>query len=422
MKNLGHNRSEQLVAQIITGILAIVFLGFEYDRVSDFGIYLQASSDLHLGKNIYLELYGPDRRFHYMGSPGLAWILTPFTFISPTLAALIWKTLNLLMLYRVLGLLQAYLVKAGVNQSSVDKAVVFAVLFTSFLLYRNFHMAQFTVLLLFVSLESIESARTEGKSGYGALMLSLGIISKLVPVVVLPYLVYRGHWRNVLLTLLVLLLVVLMPSITLGWEENLYLYQEWWRSINPVRDHNVFDLSTRTIHGIAALISTLTIDGIGNDFSLPLRRHAVNMDPQVVVYLILAVKAILVLGTLWVLRISTLFKPQKRPLDRLYEISYILLITPLIFPQQRSYAFLFILPALFYIGYGLFSSIEVRTGLLVTLLSVAFLFLNLELFLGHFREYYWHYKTLTYGVLIVLGILIWMRPRRITGFSEPEVS
>jgi len=250
--------------------------------------------------------------------------------------------------------------------------------------------------------------------------LGLGITVKILPIVALPYLLFRGYWKQVLLSILFLALTLFLPALTLGFDFALVLNKAWITSISPTSDMNVFDVSQNVVHGIATLISTLTIDGIGNDYSLSLKRNIIDVNPSIVVGIIMAVKGLLLLSILFVLRLKTFFKDIGINIQSFYELSYILLISPLVFPQSRIYNFLFLLPAMSYFSYLI---IKHREGLSMTvkvLLSLSVLILNLELILGNFREYYWHFKSLTYATLVLLLLLLWLKPEKFQLSNKDE--
>jgi hypothetical protein len=277
-------------------------------------------------------------------------------------------------------------------------------------LYFNFHLVQFTIFLLFSVLESIYRIRNKKQISFGALILSLGIITKLLPVVAIPYFIFRGYFKAAFLSLTFTFLLFFVPSLYVGLEYNTAQNLAWANSINPSQSLNVFDVSTRNIHGVASLISTLTIDGIGNSYSLKVKRNIVDLDPQIVIILILVVKLFLICFSLFFLNLKSIFRDNDSRIKQLWELSYILGVIPLIFPQQRSYAFLFLFPAIAYLVHHCFfyaKKINYKYALLLILILTL---TSLELLLGHFRQYYWHFKTLTYASLFLLLLLSLKRP------------
>jgi hypothetical protein len=98
--------------------------------------------------------------------------------------------------------------------------------------------------------------------------------------------------------------------------------------------------------------------------------------------------------------------PQGR--QRIFELSWILAIVPLIFPHQQFYAFAFQLPAVACVLYHCFlTGGKLR---LVIPLVIVFLAFNLQLLLGEFTKFYEHFKMVTFGGLITL-VLLWVSRR-----------
>ncbi|MBC7390953.1 MAG: DUF2029 domain-containing protein [Opitutaceae bacterium] len=408
------NKIRKITLGIIMGVLGIVYLGFEYFQDGDFFIYYHASRELFQLKNIYREFYGACECFPYFGSPTLALILGPFANLPFFFAAFLWKGLNLFFLYRSWILLEKYFDLNGFTKNEYITFVTSSIFSVSFVIYRNFHLGQFTIFLLYVILEGIYQIRS-GKAAFGSAIIALGIISKVMPIVALPYLIYRNHWKSALMVIAFTMIFLFLPMVYLGWEQTLFLIKEWKTSIDPVNEMNIFDVSTNDIHGLASLISTLFIPGIEDLHTLHLRRHIFVLNKETVELIIHAGRLLLIVGTIYFLR-TWPFKKEDNPLKQIWELGYILLITSLVFPQQRLYAFYFLFPALTYLVYNF---IVIRKSKDFTLsiskwwfyiFILGVLIFNLELILGNFRQFYWHYKTVTYSVLILLVVLSRLRP------------
>ena len=412
--------SEFTPLYIIIGVLLIVFVGFEFQLYGDFSIYFAASQDLAKGINVYTYNYGTNQDLPYMASPALAYLLYPFSLLSLPVAAAIWKMANILLLYRLWILLEKHFSSVNWKGKQHRTWILLSILSLSFILYRNFHLSQFTVLLLYLIFEGIYQIRKSKYLLLGPFLLGLGITVKILPIVALPYLLFRGYWKQVLLSILFLALTLFLPALTLGFDFALVLNRAWITSISPTSDMNVFDVSQNVVHGIATLISTLTIDGIGNDYSLSLKRNIIDVNPSIVVGIIMAVKGLLLLSILFVLRLKTFFKDIGINIQSFYELSYILLISPLVFPQSRIYNFLFLLPAMSYFSYLIIKHREGLSMSVKVLLALSVLILNLELILGNFREYYWHFKSLTYATLVLLILLLWLKPEKFQLSNKDE--
>lgn len=393
-------------------LLCVVFLGFEYDRLGDLHIYLSASSDLFKEGNIYKNLYGK-KFFFYLGNPFLSVLVYPLTFLSFTLVAELFKLLNILLLFRIWRLILNYFSSTSISPKKLAlfQSIVFVCCF--FLIYSNLHMVQFTILLLYLSLEGLYQIIEKKRNLLGAFLVSLAIGIKLSPIVLIPYLIYRNQIKAALWSILLCTAYFFLPVLVLGWTENMQLWGDWWTRIEPVSKEQIFDTNNRKNHGISTLISTLFLkDLTDNVVHLSNRRYLIGLGEGAVQVLIYSARIFLASFTLYFMR-SMPFKKQPEKLSRLWEVSYLLMVIPLFFPQQRIYNFIFLLPAISYIVFRFLfekkSIPKVKVKQLV--FSLAIILLNLELLLGQYRKFYWHYKTITYATIVLLILLCFLPPK-----------
>lgn len=396
------------VLTVLLGLLFVAYVIVEYWHVGDFLIYYEAAKDLLLSKNIYTELYGAGKSWPYLSSPTMAFLLGPLTVLPFELGAALWKTTNILFLGWIWLILESWFDVRRLTKSEYLFFILSSFLSVSYVIYRNFALNQFTVFILLTAIVGTFLIFRKGKKVLGGCILALGICCKLMPIVLVPYLFFRREWRAGFASILFTAFWFLFPGLLLGFGEEITLLTDWMKVSNPNNDMNVFDVFTRDIHGVSALISTLFIEGIGmNEFTLQIRRHIVNLDPDTVVVLIQLARLALIGFTFFFLR-SLPFVREKRPDWQFWEAGYILMVTPLIFPQQRQYAFFFLFPAIAYLTWSLIwlNRERISKGKKIPNLfyfyGMAILVFNLELILGHFREYYWHYKTLTYSVFALI--------------------
>jgi len=394
---------------IIFSLLIIVFLGFEFNSIGDLYIYLSASSDL-FSSDIYKELYGRPPLFFYMGNPFFTLCLYPITYLPFQLTSILWKLLNIILLLRVWKIIESYFYKNELPSKKGKIWLLSTFGASIFVIYANLHIVQLTILMLYFSLEGIYQIIKKENTLIGSLAISAAIAIKISPIVLLPYLVYRRYHKASLLIVLICFSFFFAPAFFLGWEKSYSLWSEWWAIIDP--QATIFDMNNRKNHGISALLSTLFIENIQDNVkNLTHRRHLINLGEHAVFFLINSGRLLLVLITLYFLRT----KPFKRIADNVFlfwELSYLLLVIPLIFPQQRTYNFLFLMPALAYLCFYFIHHKEnidyYKFKLYTFIFSV--LLLNLELLLGQFRKYYWHHKTITYAAILILILLMVIKP------------
>lgn len=392
-------------------ILLTIFIFSEYNRIGDFRIFLMASKDLSSRIDLYSMSYISG--FHYYYSPLFATLLYPFTKIPPQIIGLLWNSLSIILLWRTTYIFNNYFLKSY----NIDKKLtLFALFAISFPLYATLHMTQMSIFILYAIIESLYRIIKTKQKLLGALLLALAINIKILPIVFIAYLIYRNELKATLYVILFTALYLFIPSLVLGTQYNNELISSWCHIINPLNTLNTIDLDERGFHSITSLISALLTDQIG-PYELHLKRNICNLNTKTVAYCINFIRLAFVLFTLHFLK-KNIFKKENNKLKLFWEISYICLVIPLIFPHQQTYGFLLLFPAMYYITFyilnikkSLLKNIKIRTIYITTFLSV--IIINLELLLGEYRNYYWHFKTLTYGAVLLSITLALCNPNKI---------
>jgi len=278
--------------------------------------------------------------------------------------------------------------------------------------YSNFHLLQLTIFILCLCLEALNQTFYQQRKWLAGFLLGLALCFKITPIVFLPYLLYKLQWRSFIGSIGTIGFAILIPSVFLGWSSNLELWNNWIEALtieNP--DWAIFDMNNRKNHGIAAWLSTLFIADIqDNVVSLTHRRYLVDLGHEKVKYLIYLIRTGLVILTLYFLKANKL---SSEPLKLFWEWSYLFLVIPLFFPQQRLYNFILLLPAFSYLI--LFQVQRFKTTPInwkTILFSITILLFNLELLLGIFRKYLWYHKSTTYATIVLLIVLALRAPRQ----------
>jgi Glycosyltransferase family 87 len=416
-----HNLLKKYWFHFLLGIMLLSLVFFEARGQGDFFIFLSASQDLFLSKNIYVVHYVDG--FHYYYDVVFALILYPFTFLPLYIVKVIWLLLNIFFVYRIWIILREYLPVSLLDKNHKLIFTLLSFVFILSFLKANIHLSQVTILILFLTLEGL-SQINKHKTISGSLLLALGITIKLLPIVIIPYLIYRKEWKSTLFTLSFIILLLLFPSMFIGFEYNNQLLTERWALINPMNQAHILDVSERSFHSLTTLLATLLVEGCGDKYILPLKRNITNIPIQKLNLIINIARAILALLTLYFLKTKP-FVNNVSNIQRLYEICYLCLIIPLIFPHQQHYAFFFVFPAstylLFYYIKVYFNSNQkvfekyfvlkkYTTGII---LFIIYFLCNSHFILGAFNPYYDHFKTLTYGVLLIIPVLALCNPEKL---------
>ncbi|MBD0257534.1 MAG: DUF2029 domain-containing protein [Cytophagales bacterium] len=398
----------------VPALAVLVFLGIKAFHGGDFDVYLHAAGKLARGENIYQPPFL--KGLPYIYSTFFALLLVPFSYLPRGVPNYAWLLANLFFLYRIWRVVTYYLGAQGLTPRHyrVLGIASFALTFR-FLLY-NFNMVQLTIFLLYASLEAVYLIDRNRKVA-GALLLGVAMNIKILPLVMLPYLVYRRHFGPALLSLAVFALLLGVPALFIGVDFNAVLLRDWWAAINPASAARTAGEVENGPHGLPALIPTLFMRTTGN---LPYHRHLLDLPYEQVFLILNAVRLLLISLTLYFLR-TWPFRPSPSRPHTLYEVSYLLLVTPLLAPQQQKYAFFYLFPAVAYLVYFLLAYREGRTtgfgasrykGVLVLLAGYFLLTTGTsDMFIGRpWNEVTQYYRLITYGTLLLIVPLALCRP------------
>jgi hypothetical protein len=388
-------------------ILSLIYCFFESRGGGDFLIFLSASNDIFNGVDVYEKHYVDGYHYYYGIFFGI--LLKPLTFLPFQLAKFLWLALNAFFLFRIVKICLAFF---PVNEFTPRQKFFFVflpLLFCLRFILDNFHLAQITILVLYLSLEGCRLILLENKS-WGAALLALGINIKLFPLVLIPLLFYRKKFMAGGLVILFTAALYFLPALFIGTAQNNFLLSSWWHLVNPASAKHVLDVEERTFHSISTLFSTLFVahEKVPDMYQLALKRNIADVDLETLGLLINLARLALISFTLFFLK-TLPFKNAKNNLHAFAELSYILMIVPLIFPHQQAYGFLFVLPAVVCIIYFLITNPAFWKSWngksFIFLLALIYASFNLKLLLGQFNEFYQHFKLLTYGALILIPLL-----------------
>jgi hypothetical protein len=233
-----------------------------------------------------------------------------------------------------------------------------------------------------------------------------------MPIIILPWLLYRRLFKPSFYVIFFVVLSFFISAAMIGWKYNMELHASWWNLINPSNKIHLIDVDEPEFHSLTTLFPTLLMENVGGPFDLKLKRNIANLSVETVTMIIQISRIFLVCLTLYFLRSLPFRKVQSR-LHQWWELSYIFLITPLIFPHQQFYAFFFMLPAIFYIVYYLIVNYPAeklsRIGLCVFFVLTSFV----GGMLGFARHFSSHYKLITYGSLMLVFLLAHARPSKL---------
>lgn len=389
-----------------------VIVGMRLESLSarnDLDIFLAAAVDLFNGINIYTQTYFDG--YHYYYSVFFATLMRPLAELSSSESKFLWIALNVILLFRILKICLHFLWPSAWKPELKTLYTFLLIVFCIRFFRDNLHLCQMTILMLYLSLEAVYCVFNK-KPLLGALLLSLAINIKLLPIVLIPYFLYRREWKTVFYTLILLLVFYELPSLWIGSEHNHFLLGEWMNLIHPLQQKHLLDVEETSFHGLTTLMATLFIKDLNELHGLHIKRNIGDLTLEQLYFVINIVRLLLVAFTLWFLRTAP-FKSFVSKEKTWWEISYLLLVVPLIFPHQQHYAFLMCLPAIAWVILWLMKEKALDRSHCCMKLGMMLIFFafNLNLLLGSLTAYYNHFKIVTYGAIILMIILAYARPK-----------
>lgn len=407
MKKVFAGKTGQQWLLYLLGLLVLVFCIDRARKGSDFDVYLAAAETLLQGGNPYDPANTLTVPYFY--SPFFALVLAPFTFLPAFVVKLAWLLFSVYCIYRIWKLIQSYYPVAALSaRQRIWWIIVSHAILAGFYI-DNFHMVQVTFFMIWASLEAIHLI-WNGKAWRGALLLGLAINIKIMPLLFLPYLFYRGKWKGGFMTLAFIVVFTLLPHVFLGSEYGSTLLQEWWTAINPISDKHSVEVHPHYFD-LPALVAAFFTTSAG-ELTTSFESYQLTLS---------LVRLFFILLTLAFLQLP-MFKDARNRLWQGREIAYLLLATVLLFPHQNKYANVYIMPALAYVFYYLLASYNLNKQFLreqsryvwvVVLLVLVVLLLNVR---GRSTEgsdllsLLVRYRGITIGTIVLAGILLLLPP------------
>lgn len=390
---------------LAAGLITYLFL--EAQGEGDLFIYFSAAHDLGDGQDFYNANY---RGFHYYYSVLFAYFLYLFESLPFYGIKLVWLTLNVALFSHLFILLRNSNFLQALTEKQKNYFLLCVLLFSMRFFHQNIHFAQVSILILWTCIYGLISIEN-GNTIKGSALLALGINIKLLPLVFLPYLVYRGFFKGFFITLSFYAFSLFLPSLFIGHHYNMDLLTSWYHLINPGNKQHVLDTDERSFHGLSTLLATLFIAHPPDPLAMSIKRNIADVSVENLKVILMSTRLFLMALTLYFLKWPPFRRAQSKQ-HTFVEVSYILLLIPLIFPHQQHYAFLFSVPAFAVIVYTVFLNFQQFNTLkkrgFIFLLTIIYLSANLTILLGEFNRYYEHFKLLTYGTLLMIPLLFWV--------------
>lgn len=210
----------------------------------DFRAYYQAGKHILSDENIYDQNVVEGG---YLYSPLFALLMVPLSILPQPVAAALWYLGNLTSLFFSIAV-ALYLnensaepifswIRAKLGMANIDKVLkltsIFVLILTARFWLNSIEHGQINLQLWALVLAAIYFER-KGHSVIGSALLSIAIVTKILPALFLFYFLLRKHYGFVLFSLFFILFFITLPAGILGWQHNMDLITAWYnKALSP---------------------------------------------------------------------------------------------------------------------------------------------------------------------------------------------
>ena len=425
------NRAKQFFllyrTELIIFLIALPYLIAQNLHGGDFRILLTGSGYLAKGFSPYgiVMPIEPGITDVFLYSPFVGFILMPLTYLPEIIPTFIFCLVNFLMLYRIWHIMGNWLQIKTLSDIQKKWWFAISIALTLRFILHNFEKAQMNIVVFYLTFEGLYQIFLLAKPARGGFLLALGICLKVLPVIFLPYLVYRKKISSTMAVVLFCMLLLLLPATWFGFAFDVHLLQGWWAAINPTLDkYNSQQNVGVYFHCISALIPVYFSDCSYQGLSV----NIMSLEPQALFLLINIIRASLV-GLVFFFLLKSASDNKRNAIFMFWEQAYIFLLIPLVFPHQQKYSYVNLLPVFGYIAYYIVNvfAVSTKTGkrdktiLLVSMAVILIpLVLSADIFWGmRIGKYFQFMKMVTIGTILLIPVLAYFSPARFLRVTEP---
>lgn len=368
--------------------------------MDDFDIFFKSGERLLNGENIF----GPPHYYNlkYFYSVLFASAMSLLQSMGIAKAKLMWFLLNTALFVRVFFLLKKHVWK---DYRGTGLLFFILLLITGKMVLVNFTYNQISVLILWTMVESYFLMQGK-KTVWAVFWLCLGINIKVMPMVLAPLFVIWSpdKLKTLSLGLLFLVLSFILPSLWLGWDYNVFLLGEWWKTLNPVSEIHVMQTYEYGFTDISSMVTKyLSAEPVYMEPDL----HIADLPLNALFVITNLIRVALLAAAVWLA-----YKVRTNVMDvsaRFAAAAAFMALIPLCFPHQREYSYMFFIPLLSVHLLILFKTRDRINILIFTLLVLVSGMLAWEDLAGRaFMDMFRHYRLITMGMTGIFIQYVWL--------------
>jgi Glycosyltransferase family 87 len=310
------SRRRLLVRLLVFGLIVVglySLLRFKRDGLVDFVVPRTAAARFLAHQPLYN--IPEDGHYQYKYFPAFALAMVPFTWVPHRVAEFTWFTLTVAMSW---ALVRVSIAALPDRRLAVRTLFWLTLLLNGKFLFKEIAFGQFNLPVTLLLVGAVIAAQHAWVAAAGALVAT-AVFVKPYALVLVPWLVWRLGWRSLVWFGLVLAFGLVVPAAFYGWSGNLTLLYEWYRAVTETTGPNLM--------------------GPENVSFASLWAKWIGPGPTAAAWA-LASTVVVVAGGIFLM-----WRWRRVPNPHYLDVSYFLLLVPLISPQGWDYVLVIALPA-----------------------------------------------------------------------------
>jgi arabinofuranan 3-O-arabinosyltransferase len=226
------SRGRALAVVVVVALATWVFIYKAAPRMPDFEVYWKAGARAARAEPLYRT---SDGHFQFKYLPAFAVLAAPFGFLSLPTAKLVWFASSVGLLVVLLALNARLPVE---RRKSVRWLVtVTLVIFAKFYAHEIV-LGQVNILFAVIATGALLAIKANREAAAGALV-ALAIVIKPYAILFVPWLLARRKLPSIGAACAGLAAALVLPVAVYGFEGNIELHREWWRTVTETTAPNL---------------------------------------------------------------------------------------------------------------------------------------------------------------------------------------
>ncbi len=233
--DINESRTRKYLIVWIICIICFVILFFETINhrlyLNDFKVYYEATKALLTGSQVYGIPFGLDTgMFKY--SPFVLFLFIPFASLPFTISGILYFLIITTLLVMSFLLCRSILVTNLFQNRKKHEALftILALVFISNHLYRELHLGNTNIILIFLFLTSLKLI-LDGKEYTAGILFGIALLLKPYLLLLGIVLLFHKKWRVIAGTSIMIILQGIIMILSLGFTKSLNLHAEWIRTM-----------------------------------------------------------------------------------------------------------------------------------------------------------------------------------------------